>query len=908
MVAARQFRERFSDLLTPPSSPPTQEGGAPWPTQCGLTSSGLEVLTHSVTALLEAHPDWVDAAVDFRNAFNALHRREFFSVVESSFPDLLPWVSTMYSCPTELFYRLDDSTSATIESRCGTRQGCPLGAQLFALGLHPLLCRLQALVGDRGVVISYADDLHIIAPPSVVSEALLALTATASPTTSPGSTFAPPDCRSSLFGLYLARGKTTIYGPSLSDPATRDVVASALADVVQVLGDDSIVDPAERASHMLRGDGTSARRGGHRVLGTPIGSPAFVASFAQDVVDSALRLIPVLDRLLLDPEPLAHSPSSGALAPDERSSLLRSCIHPRVRHLCHCLPPGSIDTQLRAFHSSLVDAYLRPLDLPSGTPATPHLDARLLVSLETRGGGHGLTPSASDFPDMASRHDAAYYGSWARVWYSLRRWIPPLARAPSIGSVSAAPAPPPDPMSAPPFRVALARAFDRLSAARLAAEAHPSRHLLPSSCPAPVLHTPILDGPVQQPATSPPRRPTVPILYPPSSFDSGALPHALQASIAALVSRDFLHLYASATPTGRARMLDGSSPSGPAAWLQRVPHPPDGASGRPPDMPPSPFAFFQPLDYAAALALDLLVCPPALRGERFCIHCASAGRRALHGQDGRHFVQCPHGIRLHTTVHDPTRDTLAGILTAALGPSRVVSEWTGSLRQMREWMLTHGSALPKQPDIVICDLDGPGSFTLIDIKVTDSCGPTAVSRLHSDTTRHASHSHISRQSSLDYWGSPQGTPPPGVRMRLVTFVISAAGAISPDAQGLLAAVSRCSGGSLPSSLYPLSSWSASRLIPYVRQAVTFSVRRHLAACVRDAYSSAEAAPWLSPAQDALPPVPLLDSSDALDVVVAAPPRGPPASSVAGVSGPPPVHPGPVLFHVGVAAAGPGVSV
>ena len=89
-----------------------------------------------------------------------------------------------------------------------------------------------------------------------------------------------------------------------------------------------------------------------------------------------------------------------------------------------------------------------------------------------------------------------------------------LARAPSIGSVSAAPAPPPDPMSAPPFRVALARAFDRLSAARLAAEAHPSRHLLPSSCPVPVLHTPILDGPVQQPATSPPRRPTVPILTP----------------------------------------------------------------------------------------------------------------------------------------------------------------------------------------------------------------------------------------------------------------------------------------------------------------------------------------------------------------------------------------------------------
>ena len=49
-------------------------------------------------------------------------------------------------------------------------------------------------------------------------------------------------------------------------------------------------------------------------------------------------------------------------------------------------------------------------------------------------------------------------------------------------------------------------------------------------------------------------------------------------------------------------------------------------------------------------------------------------------------------------------------------------------------------------------------------------------------------------------------------------------------------------------------------------------------------------PWLSPVQDALPPVPLLDSSDALDVVVAAPPRGPRASSVAvsGVASGPPV--------------------
>ena len=120
----------------------------------------------------------------------------------------------------------------------------------------------------------------------------------------------------------------------------------------------------------------------------------------------------------------------------------------------------------------------------------------------------------------------------------------------------------------------------------------------------------------------------------------------------------------------------------------------------------------------------------------------------------------------------------------------------------------------------------------------------------------------------------------------------------------------CSGGSLSSSLYPLSSWSAPRLIPYVRHAVTFSVRRHLAACVRDAYSSAEAAPWLSPAQDALPPVPLLESSDALDAVVAAPPWGgrlsrlllSQASCPVPLALPSAIQRGPVLFHVGVATA------
>ena len=77
---------------------------------------------------------------------------------------------------------------------------------------------------------------------------------------------------------------------------------------------------------------------------------------------------------------------------------------------------------------------------------------------------------------------------------------------------------------------------------------------------------------------------------------------------------------------------------------------------------------------------------------------------------------------------------------------------------MRQWMLTHGSALPKQPDIVVRDLDGRGSWTLIDIKTTDVAGPTALSRLHTSTSRLFAHARIAEQSTRDYFGTPP-TPP-----------------------------------------------------------------------------------------------------------------------------------------------------
>ena len=118
---------------------------------------------------------------------------------------------------------------------------------------------------------------------------------------------------------------------------------------------------------------------------------------------------------------------------------------------------------------------------------------------------------------------------------------------------------------------------------------------------------------------------------------------------------------------GRARLLDGSVPRGPSSWLRRVPRAPAYSDGR------GIFEFHHPTDYPIALATDLLVRPP---GCDYCRTCASAtgdGLQAV-GPDGRHWISCPHGLRLQRSVHHPVRDTLAWLLTAVLGERMVIRE------------------------------------------------------------------------------------------------------------------------------------------------------------------------------------------------------------------------------------------
>ena len=97
----------------------------------------------------------------------------------------------------------------------------------------------------------------------------------------------------------------------------------------------------------------------------------------------------------------------------------------------------------------------------------------------------------------------------------------------------------------------------------------------------------------------------------------------------------------------------------------------------------------------------------------------------------------------YCAVSDRVRDVLVDLLVAA-GLS-VIAERPGSHRQMTTFRAAEGLALLKSPDLAHVGFDGPGSFTLVDVKVVDPAAPSYCSRL---TGREV----LGRQSELERAG------------------------------------------------------------------------------------------------------------------------------------------------------------
>ncbi|GKE14805.1 putative reverse transcriptase domain-containing protein [Tanacetum coccineum] len=130
---------------------------------------GAEAILHVVNWWILDLGDDVSLSmllVDFRNAFNLMDHEVVLHEVRIRCPAISHWVKFCYSYPARLYYG-----EHALRSYQGVQQGDPLGPLLFALVLHPLVCKIRDSF-NLSLQAWYLDDGTIIGDTLVMGEIL----------------------------------------------------------------------------------------------------------------------------------------------------------------------------------------------------------------------------------------------------------------------------------------------------------------------------------------------------------------------------------------------------------------------------------------------------------------------------------------------------------------------------------------------------------------------------------------------------------------------------------------------------------------------------------------------------------------------------------------------------------------
>ena len=220
-LAGRKVMEEMGELLLPRQLGYGVRGGA-------------EAAVHAARLYLQdLDPDKAILKLDFKNAFNSIHRDKVLAAVLDHVQGLYPFLHSVYSSPSSLFWG-----DRTLESAEGVQQGDPLGPLLFCLCIHHMGSQLRSELSffylDDGTLGGSEEDLrHDV---EVVERV------------------------GSSIGLMLNAGKTEIIGsPEMAngilsslpgakviDPSRAPLLGSSIGDVT------SITDLLSEKTAMLR--------------------------------------------------------------------------------------------------------------------------------------------------------------------------------------------------------------------------------------------------------------------------------------------------------------------------------------------------------------------------------------------------------------------------------------------------------------------------------------------------------------------------------------------------------------------------------------------------------------------------------------------------------------------------------
>ena len=333
------------------------------PLNFGLADrSGTDGLIHLLRSSAERDPHRTIVSIDGIGAYDHISRSRMFQELWNvpSLRSLIPYARLFLGQESQFVWRDEAGISHMIRQGEGGEQGAALMPALFCLALKPALAEIQAALQPDEQVYAYLDDIYVVTSPArvravfdLVSEVLYRV------------------CR-----IRVNRGKLVAWNASGS---------SAPADVAEL---DTPASSGVTAHTVWTSD-LPAAQCGVTVLGSPIGSDAFVHAFSERLLDDERAFF----------NKLAELPCS-----QHAWLLLSYCGAPRANYRLRTIPPHQCAFYARGHDEAVLQAFSRLLGA-EGVIDGSLADWARQMRLPCRFAGLGLRSAVRTSP-------TAYWASW----------------------------------------------------------------------------------------------------------------------------------------------------------------------------------------------------------------------------------------------------------------------------------------------------------------------------------------------------------------------------------------------------------------------------------------------------------------------------------------------------------------